>query len=101
MWPSVGSRAQALGLLLSALVWPIPPAPAAAAAGPELELARRLAAPWPALQRPNGRFVDALQPGGRPRRHACAVLAYGLLLTGANHHDRRLIQSAVRAISAG
>ncbi len=89
-----------LWLLLSALLWPIPPAPTAAATGPELELARRLASPWPALQRPNGRFVDALQPGGRPRRHACAVLGYGLLLTGANHHDRRLIRSAVRAISA-
>jgi hypothetical protein len=89
----------ALGLLLAALLWPIPPSPAAAA-GPELELARQLAAPWPALQRANGRFVDALQPGGRPRRHACAVLGYGLLLTGANHHDRRLITSAVRAISA-
>jgi hypothetical protein len=89
----------ALGLC-SALIWLMPPAPAAAAAGPELELARRLAAPWPAMQRPDGRFADVLEPGRRPRRHASAVLGYGLLLTGASHRDGRLIRSGARAISA-
>jgi hypothetical protein len=86
-----------LGLALAVLS----PAPAAAAgSSEELALSKRLAAPWPGLQRADGGFVDVLQPGGRARRHSGAVLGYGLLLTGARHHDGRLVRSGTRAITA-
>ena len=94
---SLARATVALGVVLALLLH----APAqAAASGDELRLAKRLAEPWPGLQRPGGSFVDVLQPGGRARRHAGAVLGYGLLLTGARHRDGRLIRTATRALDA-
>jgi hypothetical protein len=64
-------------------------------------LAERIAAPWPALQQPDGRFADYVA-GGRPMpqtRYAEAMLGYGLLLVGLQDGRRDQVDAGLRAIA--
>ncbi|HEX8074141.1 MAG TPA: hypothetical protein VF545_04105, partial [Thermoleophilaceae bacterium] len=52
------------------------------------------AAPWPDLQRASGSYRDMVR---WPTPYGEAILGYGLLGVGVREHDRRLIDSAMRA----
>jgi len=84
------------GVLAAALV-----VPGAARAGPTPEaLAGGIAAPWPALQRANGSFVDYMDAlPSRPRdRYGTAAMGRALLQTGLRSADPRLIDSGLRGL---
>jgi hypothetical protein len=86
-------RRAALGCLLLALGAAALPAPAAAGEGIE-RLARAHAAPWPALQRPDGSFEDRLRRG----RYGESMLGLSLLGTGLRAGDRRLVGAGLRGL---
>ncbi len=62
-------------------------------------LSRELAAPWPAQQRRDGRFVDAFREDGSSR-YGDAMLGLGLLQNAARDRNRRQVGSALRALDA-
>src|SRR3954449_5430854 len=82
---------------------PQPPRPAARGATPPADavgalasgLLRDLTAPWPRLQKQDGRF-RSLVGGGT--RYGEAMLGYVLLDVGRRTHDRRLVSSGLRAL---
>ena len=66
------------------------------------ELARRMAAPWVRLQRPDGRFPDYTDryiPGLPDTRYGESVLGYALLQTGIREGDNRLLDAGLKAIA--
>ena len=62
-------------------------------------LSRELAAPWPAQQRRDGRFIDAFREDGTSR-YGDAMLGLGLLQNAARDRNRRQVGSALRALDA-
>ena len=91
---SAATLALALLIALAAL------APQAAAdRGAYIATSRALAAPWPALQRPDGSFPDWLRPD-RASRYGDAMLGLGLIQTGVRDHNRPLVRSGLRAVNA-
>jgi hypothetical protein len=75
---------------------PVSHAPQSALGRMAASLDSQIAAPWPALQIPNGRFRDILGGG---TRYGEATLGYALLQAGARAHDRSQIHAAMKAIS--
>ena len=83
--------------LAGALGGPLPAAEADRAAW--TSLSRELAAPWPAQQRRDGRFIDAFREDGSSR-YGDAMLGLGLLQNAARDRNRRQVGSALRALDA-
>ena len=77
-------------------------APASAATPPEWsQKADEIAAPWPALQQPDGSFRDYVlvrDPNDQRDDYGDAILGYGLLLSAARTGDAQLADSALRAL---
>jgi hypothetical protein len=71
-------------------------APQSALGRVAVSLDAQIAAPWPALQIPNGRFRDILGGG---TRYGEATLGYALLQAGARAHNERQIHAGMKAIS--
>jgi hypothetical protein len=70
------------------------------------ELARRMADPWPEIQRSRGNLPDYLDGfvGFPPRkyrgtRYGDAIMGYSLISVGVRENDRRLSSAGLRAIS--
>ena len=63
-------------------------------------LAREMAAPWVALQLPEGTFPDYLHGDKPPRstRYGEAVLGYALMQTGLREEDEATIDAGLRAL---
>jgi hypothetical protein len=64
------------------------------------DLARAMAAPWPALQLAEGTFPDYLHGDRPPRstRYGEAVLGYALLQTGLRESDDALVDAGLRGL---
>jgi hypothetical protein len=78
-------------------------APASSAAAPQqwVQKAGEIAAPWPGLQEPDGRFRDyviARDPEGVRDDYGDPMLGYALLLTSARTGDATLADSGLRAL---
>ncbi len=75
------------------------PAPTSAPEAPPRwrAIARHAAAPWPAAQRRNGTFRDAIR-GRRASRYGEAMLGFALIQTGIREADRGLQRAGIRAI---
>lgn len=90
-------------LALAALVLlPVLPPAARAASAPSPEaLLRRMAAPWPGLQRADGTFPDAViartGPAGRDP-YGTAMMGYGLLAAGVRVHNDAMVGAGLRAL---
>ncbi len=91
----------ALAVLL-ALALSAAPACAAAWSPRPAALLARMAAPWPARQRADGTFRDAVLartgPAGRDP-YGTAMLGYGLLAAGLRLHDARATDAGLRALA--
>ena len=79
--------------------------PASAHASGWSELARTMAAPWPAIQRADGSLPDYLDAvsgayGGFPdTRYGNALTGYALLQTGLREGDARITRAGRRALN--
>jgi hypothetical protein len=91
-WLILGAAALLLGV------------PASARATGWSEQARSMAAPWPAVQRPDGSLPDYLDAvsrayGGFPdTRYGNALMGYALLQTGLRERDERITRAGRRAL---
>jgi hypothetical protein len=113
-WPARGGVVIALSCLLCAAIVIQGPSPHDAEAGPPrvavaphpaqrphpasavaARLDARIAAPWPRLQEPDGRFRDILGGG---TRYGEAALGYALLQTGVRERAPTLIRTGLRGI---
>lgn len=96
-----GKPAIVAALVVATSVWalagPLPAAEADRAAW--TSLSRELAAPWPALQRRDGTFTDALRQDGKSR-YGDAILGLGLLQNAARDRNRGQVRTALRALDA-
>ena len=63
-------------------------------------LAGQIAEPWPQRQAAAGSFADYMAPRGARSRdlYGHAMLGYGLLATGLQRYDRRLVDSGLRGL---
>src|SRR3954453_9495019 len=63
-------------------------------------LAKEMAAPWVALQLPEGTFPDYLHGDRPPRstRYGEAVMGYALLQTGIREQDEQTIDAGLKAL---
>ena len=90
-------------VVAAALALALLPAPAHASGWSEL--ARAMAAPWPAIQRPDGSLADYLDEvsdsyGGFPEtRYGNALMGYALLQTGLREDDARIAAAGRRAVT--
>ena len=84
-----------VGILISAAS---PSDARAAVSAPDL--AGRIADPWPQRQSAAGSFDDYMAVRGAPSRdlYGHAMLGYGLLATGLQRNDRRLVDSGLRGL---
>ncbi len=84
-----------VGILISAAS----PADARASASAPA-LADRIAEPWPERQAAAGSFADYMAPRGARSRdlYGHAMMGYGLLATGLQRSDRRLVNSGLRGL---
>jgi hypothetical protein len=102
--PGVRPREAAAARLLVAAALALVLFPAAAPASGWSELARSMAAPWPAIQRPDGSLPDYLDSvseayGGFPdTRYGNALMGYALLQTGLREGDARIAGAGRRAL---
>ena len=71
------------------------PAAPAPARGLAARLAARIAAPWPHLQAPDGRFRNVLGGG---TRYGEAALGYALLQAGLRERDRAVVRTGLRGL---
>ena len=92
-------RGLALALVLGIWVCVEPPEEAHANRSQWRAISRQLASPWPKIQRRDGSLPDVLR-GGRHARYGNGMAGLGLLQTGAREHNRRLLRTGLRAVSA-